>query len=47
MLDNNGYPFTGVSNGIEYYNGLELTDGFKLGTGVNGELLPVVYYGED
>lgn len=41
VLDSYGYPYTGEANGKEYYNGIELVDGLKLGYGVNGELIPI------
>ena len=41
VLDAYGNPFTGKLNGKEYYNGIELVDGFTLGYGVNGEQLPI------
>ena len=41
VLDEYGYRYTGKLNGKEYYNGIELDDGFTLGHGVNGEIIPV------
>ena len=41
VLDENDMPFTGNMNGKEYFNGIELVDGFTLDFGVNGEIMPI------